>query len=190
MTEYTGIENLEVMLEARQYNAFLRSVIDTRLKLQDKVVDFGAGAGTFAIPLVSRGVDIVCVEQDARLRKILQEANATTVASIDEIEPGSVDVIYSFNVLEHIKDDRQALCALAGKLKHHGRLILYVPAFPIHRAAVTWNEAVTEPQRVAPASSQTQHEFPCKQCGANLQFQPGTRTLKCPYCGAVFVLKD
>ena len=34
----------------------------------------------------------------------------------------------------------------------------------------------------APAA---QHQFPCKQCGANLQFQPGTRTLKCPYCGAV-----
>ncbi len=30
-----------------------------------------------------------------------------------------------------------------------------------------------------------QHQFPCKQCGANLQFEPGTTSLKCPYCGAV-----
>jgi predicted RNA-binding Zn-ribbon protein involved in translation (DUF1610 family) len=29
-----------------------------------------------------------------------------------------------------------------------------------------------------------QHQFPCKQCGANLQFAPGTDSLKCPYCGA------
>lgn len=28
-----------------------------------------------------------------------------------------------------------------------------------------------------------QHQFPCKQCGANLQYAPGTRTLACPYCG-------
>lgn len=28
-----------------------------------------------------------------------------------------------------------------------------------------------------------QRQFPCKQCGANLQYAPGTRTLKCPYCG-------
>ena len=28
-----------------------------------------------------------------------------------------------------------------------------------------------------------QRQFPCKQCGANLQFAPGTDSLKCPYCG-------
>jgi predicted RNA-binding Zn-ribbon protein involved in translation (DUF1610 family) len=29
-----------------------------------------------------------------------------------------------------------------------------------------------------------QHQFPCKQCGADLVFAPGTNCLKCPYCGA------
>src|SRR4051812_791870 len=38
-----------------------------------------------------------------------------------------------------------------------------------------------EPAAVSPA----QHQFPCKQCGANLQFAPGTTSLKCPYCGAM-----
>lgn len=28
-----------------------------------------------------------------------------------------------------------------------------------------------------------QRQFPCKQCGANLQYAPGTKTLQCPYCG-------
>lgn len=27
------------------------------------------------------------------------------------------------------------------------------------------------------------HQFPCRQCGANLQYAPGTRSLVCPYCG-------
>src|SRR5688572_20648830 len=31
----------------------------------------------------------------------------------------------------------------------------------------------------------TQRQFPCKQCGANLRFAPGTRSLKCPYCGTL-----
>jgi ribosomal protein S27E len=26
--------------------------------------------------------------------------------------------------------------------------------------------------------------FPCVQCGADLKFEPGTRTLRCPYCGS------
>jgi LSD1 subclass zinc finger protein len=33
------------------------------------------------------------------------------------------------------------------------------------------------------ATNNQQRQFPCKQCGANLQYAPGTRTLKCPYCG-------
>src|SRR5688572_19613838 len=28
-----------------------------------------------------------------------------------------------------------------------------------------------------------QRQFPCKQCGANLVFKPGTSSLTCPYCG-------
>ncbi len=28
-------------------------------------------------------------------------------------------------------------------------------------------------------------QFPCKQCGAMLQFEPGTRALKCQYCGTL-----
>jgi predicted RNA-binding Zn-ribbon protein involved in translation (DUF1610 family) len=28
-------------------------------------------------------------------------------------------------------------------------------------------------------------QFPCKHCGANLVFEPGTQSLKCPYCGTV-----
>jgi DNA-directed RNA polymerase subunit RPC12/RpoP len=31
----------------------------------------------------------------------------------------------------------------------------------------------------------TQRQFPCKQCGANLVFAPGTDSLQCPYCGTL-----
>jgi len=35
------------------------------------------------------------------------------------------------------------------------------------------------------SSAETQHEkqFPCGQCGAKLDFLPGSNALKCPYCG-------
>ncbi len=33
-------------------------------------------------------------------------------------------------------------------------------------------------------------QFPCKQCGANLQYAPGTKTLTCPYCGAINEIPD
>lgn len=34
-----------------------------------------------------------------------------------------------------------------------------------------------------PADSSGQRRFPCAQCGAALEFRPGTRALTCPYCG-------
>lgn len=40
-----------------------------------------------------------------------------------------------------------------------------------------------EPPPTTP-SSPTARFFPCKQCGAKLQFEPGTTLLKCPYCSA------
>lgn len=36
-----------------------------------------------------------------------------------------------------------------------------------------------ETQEIQPG----QRQFPCRQCGANLVFQPGTTCLKCQYCG-------
>ena len=42
------------------------------------------------------------------------------------------------------------------------------------------------PRMESPAPPATvEHRFPCAQCGAKLQFVPGTTSLKCPYCGFV-----
>jgi len=37
----------------------------------------------------------------------------------------------------------------------------------------------------APAQAIESKRFPCKQCGAQLQFEPGKDALKCPFCGFV-----
>lgn len=34
------------------------------------------------------------------------------------------------------------------------------------------------------------HAFPCTSCGAKLSFAPGSKTLKCPYCGAANDIPD
>ncbi len=126
---YTGVGNLEVMAEARNYNRFLTDLVRTRLTPGACVLDFGAGAGTFAAPLREQGVDITAIEPDARLRARLGAQGVPVLATIDGLADGSVDLIYSFNVLEHIADDRTALRALGAKLKRGGQSVLYVPAF-------------------------------------------------------------
>lgn len=44
-----------------------------------------------------------------------------------------------------------------------------------------------DPQPISnpPPLSKGQSQFPCKQCGAMLEFEPGTRSLKCRYCGTL-----
>src|SRR5437762_2445403 len=41
-----------------------------------------------------------------------------------------------------------------------------------------------EPESASPpAVAVSGAKFPCKQCGARLEYVPGSTVLKCPYCG-------
>jgi DNA-directed RNA polymerase subunit RPC12/RpoP len=42
-----------------------------------------------------------------------------------------------------------------------------------------------QPPPLPQASEPTKRKFPCPQCGARLDFHPGDRALKCPYCNHV-----
>lgn len=126
--EYSGVENLEAMKEARNYNRFLIDLLRSNLT-GDAVVDFGAGAGTFALPLSEIDVAVVCIEPDAGLRDDLSSLGLTAHADLEAIPSASVDCVYSLNVLEHIEDDCATLTSLRDRIRPGGNLIIYVPAF-------------------------------------------------------------
>lgn len=128
---YGGVDNLEVMEEALNYNAFLQRLVTSSAQPQHTLLDFGAGTGTLARPLAAAGYRVRCIEPDDRLRARLRAAGLDAVATIDEIAAGSAEVIYAINVLEHIPDDRATILALRERLKPGGRLVVYVPAFPL-----------------------------------------------------------
>lgn len=126
---YSGRENLDAMEHARNYNAYLLDLI-RRHVAGPEVMDFGAGAGTFAIPAARRYPRVVCVEPDASLAHHLRAvAGLEVFTDIRAVPAASVDAIYSFNVLEHIEDDEMMLHELRQRLRSGGTLLLYVPAF-------------------------------------------------------------
>src|SRR5215469_12165583 len=127
---YPGTSVLEVMTEAKRYNDYLSLLIDRHVWPGARVLDFGAGTGTFTIPLLRRGVEVVCVEPDDMLLAQLEDAGATVV-KLEDIADQSLDLIYTLNVLEHISDDTGTVHSLAAKLKPGGVLFIYVPAFRI-----------------------------------------------------------
>jgi SAM-dependent methyltransferase len=128
---YSGTDVLEVMSEAKNYNRYLMSLVERHMTPGSKVVDFGAGTGAFALPLIHGGADLICVEPDPDLGVQLRNAGAKLADGLDEITRESIDFVYTFNVLEHIADDAATVHTLAAKLKPCGTLLVYVPAFQL-----------------------------------------------------------
>lgn len=128
---YTGVENLEVMREAKNYNRYLQTLVEHHGVGARRVVDFGAGSGTFAIPCAAAGFDLTAVEPDDQLRALIVAAGIPAVADIDALPNDAFEYAYTLNVLEHIEGDADALRALSAKLTPGGRLFVYVPAFPV-----------------------------------------------------------
>jgi SAM-dependent methyltransferase len=129
-TTYGGRDNLEAMKRATRYNDYLIGLI-RRHAVGRRVLDHGAGAGTFAKPVNSGEYEVLCLEPDDDLRADLAQSGLDTAAGFAEIPDGSIDYAYTLNVLEHIRDDSEALASLYQCLRPGGQLLVYVPAFQV-----------------------------------------------------------
>jgi len=121
----------------RRYNDWL---LERASPLGPRVLEVGAGIGTFTIPLGERGLTITAIEPEGELAAIL-EGRVRDLANVDvrrddvlELTPdtlgGPIDSILCFNVLEHIPDDAGALASMRACLRPGGRLFLLSPAHP------------------------------------------------------------
>ena len=129
---YSGADNLEVMAEAVRYNAYLVGLVRACLPGKNgRILDFGAGSGTFALPLHREGRAVTCVEPDSILRRLLEKKGLRATQALPDQPDGSFALIYSLNVLEHIQDDLGALVSLRRHLAPGGTLMIYVPAFQL-----------------------------------------------------------
>jgi SAM-dependent methyltransferase len=130
-TEYTGIDNLDVLVDAVRYNRFLVDEVLRACAGCAAALDFGAGTGTLSVLVRERGMTVACVEADARLRERLSQQGFEVFDDIARVPVQSQEFIYSINVLEHIEHDEAALKALHARLKPGGHCMLYVPALQL-----------------------------------------------------------
>jgi SAM-dependent methyltransferase len=95
------------------------------LKGAGSVVDFGCGSGA----LLAR-IDAptkIGVEVNDAIRPVAQSAGLRVVASADEVEPCSADVVTSNHVLEHTLQPYLELQAMREMLRPGGTLLLCLP---------------------------------------------------------------
>jgi ubiquinone/menaquinone biosynthesis C-methylase UbiE len=96
-----------------------------------KIADFGAGTGALAqIWIDDYSVTPDCVEIDPELISILKKKRLNVIPNLNATNE-KFTFVYTSNVLEHIKDDSEALNDLFQKIAYNGKLAIYVPAFPV-----------------------------------------------------------
>lgn len=122
---------IEVMDEAVNYNRFLIEELLGWSRGLTRVLDFGAGNGRFAAALHDERVDVRAIEPDSTLRHKIEVKGVQTYESLDMVEDQCFEGIYTVNVLEHLEDDAAFLSDFHRCLRPGGRLLIYVPAFPV-----------------------------------------------------------
>jgi len=110
-----------------------------RKGLGHRVMDAGAGIGTYTELLLADGREVVSLEYDgAFVERLRQRFAADRRVSVQQADLGSpaglpvfpeVDSALCLNVLEHIEDDVQALQNLRRRVRVGGRLVALVPAY-------------------------------------------------------------
>jgi SAM-dependent methyltransferase len=126
--QYSGVDILEALESAHNYNDYLTRLIRVSAESTD-LIDFGAGIGTFSKRLRTAGYNVKCVEPDPLQRRRLEEQGFDTFENITAVADNSASFVFSLNVFEHIQDDAAALREIRQKLKPGGTLLIYVPAF-------------------------------------------------------------
>jgi SAM-dependent methyltransferase len=125
---------LSDIADARAYNEWLFD--RARPQLGRRILDAGAGLGTFTALARAEGALVMAVEPEGEFAAYLRErfANDEHVqihqGTVGGVPARDFDSVICFNVLEHIGDDLATLRTLARQLAPGGRLFLLVPAHP------------------------------------------------------------
>jgi 2-polyprenyl-3-methyl-5-hydroxy-6-metoxy-1,4-benzoquinol methylase len=109
--------------------------VDVRRRLTDyeqfyvgkRVLDFGCGEGSFLREIKGLSQELCGVELEKSYVKDLRDTGINCVNQLDEIESGSLDTIFCFHTLEHLKEPLKFLMEFKRLLKPKGNLIIEVP---------------------------------------------------------------
>lgn len=136
-TPYYG-NDLEVMQNLKNYQAWIMRWFGPYLC--GKILEIGAGMGTFSTQLAPRADHLDALEPDATQFTSLKQKqthhlpnsalfNCTSEAFFaEDARPNTYDAVFMVNVLEHIEDDEACIRQVYNALKPGGTFCVFVPA--------------------------------------------------------------
>ena len=133
-----GEETLEAISNADNFNEWMYSQIEPYA--EGKILEIGSGIGNISNFFIEDNKDIVLSDvRDQYIKKLSAKYPNQDVVSMDIVDEnfdekfidhfGKYDLVFALNVVEHIKDDKQALENIQKLLKANGHMYILVPAY-------------------------------------------------------------
>lgn len=114
-------------------------------RVQGKILENGCGVGMYVEHLSSFSGGVIGLEYDFERASEAHINSPHILNAAGEFIPlpsGTFDLILSHEVIEHVQNDRLAICEMIRVLQSGGRITLFCPnsGYPFETHGIYWNE--------------------------------------------------
>jgi ubiquinone/menaquinone biosynthesis C-methylase UbiE len=134
-------EVLEGLAEAVNHRRWFADI--ARPYLGDDPIEVGGGLGDYALEWAPYVRHLTCTEAEPARLVALKDRMAAEAPNVEvrqlllpSEETANHSGLVSYNVLEHIEDDVEALRSMAHLIRPGGAIVVIVPAFPVAMSKV------------------------------------------------------
>ncbi|MDL1912139.1 class I SAM-dependent methyltransferase [Chloroflexi bacterium CFX6] len=112
-------------------------------RIKGRILENGCGVGMYVEHLSPFGGTVIGLEYDFERAKEARKNSPHIFNAAGESIPlpsGTFDLILSHEVIEHVQDDRAAICEMIRVLKPGGRTVLFCPnrGYPFETHGIYW----------------------------------------------------
>ena len=113
-------------------------------RIKGKILENGCGVGMYVEHLSPFGGEVIGLEYDFERAAEAHTNSPHIINGAGEFLPlpsGTFDLILSHEVIEHVQDDRAAICEMVRTLRPGGRIALFCPnrGYPFETHGIYWN---------------------------------------------------
>ena len=112
-------------------------------RIRGCILENGCGVGMYVEHLSPLGGTVIGLEYDLERATEARENSLHVINAAGEFVPvpaSTFDLILSHEVLEHVQDDRAAICEMVRVLRPGGRIVIFVPnrGYPFETHGIYW----------------------------------------------------
>jgi SAM-dependent methyltransferase len=112
-------------------------------RIRGRILENGCGVGMYMEHLAPFGGEVVGLEYDFERAAEARVSSPHVINAAGEslpLPPLSFDLVLSHEVIEHVQDDRLAVCEMIRVLRPGGRIALFVPnrGYPFETHGIYW----------------------------------------------------